>query len=104
MVSGLLAGTDESPGTVELYQGRAYKSYRGMGSLGAMALGSAERYFQDKQDKLVPEGIEGRVPRAPWRGCCTSWLGASVRAWGTPAVNIAAAQRSNGAVNGCGHA
>ena len=62
MVGGLLAGTDESPGTVELYQGRAYKSYRGMGSLGAMALGSAERYFQDKQDKLVPEGIEGRVP------------------------------------------
>ena len=65
MVGSLLAGTDEAPGEVELYQGRAYKAYRGMGSLGAMAQGSADRYFQDAsagQQKLVPEGIEGRVP------------------------------------------
>ncbi|GAB6054184.1 IMP dehydrogenase [Magnetospira thiophila] len=65
MIGSLLAGTDESPGEVFLYQGRSYKSYRGMGSLGAMAKGSADRYFQqDVSDnlKLVPEGIEGRVP------------------------------------------
>ncbi|MBS0358446.1 MAG: IMP dehydrogenase [Proteobacteria bacterium] len=67
MLGGLLAGTDESPGELELYQGRTYKSYRGMGSLGAMsqAQGSSDRYFQDIQngvEKLVPEGIEGRVP------------------------------------------
>ena len=66
MVGGLLAGTDESPGEVEIYQGRSYKSYRGMGSLGAMSgqQGSSDRYFQEttNKDKLVPEGIEGRVP------------------------------------------
>ena len=67
MIGGLLAGTEEAPGEVELYQGRSYKSYRGMGSLGAMAQrhGSSDRYFQEaSQDagKLVPEGIEGRVP------------------------------------------
>lgn len=66
MVGGLLAGTEESPGQVELYQGRSYKTYRGMGSLGAMSArhGSSDRYFQgDTQaEKLVPEGIEGRVP------------------------------------------
>ena len=64
MVGGLLAGTDESPGEIELYQGRSYKSYRGMGSLGAMEEGSKDRYFQEGEsaDKLVPEGIEGRVP------------------------------------------
>ena len=67
MVGGLLAGTEEAPGEVELYQGRTYKAYRGMGSMGAMAQsqGSADRYFQDKDagaEKLVPEGIEGRVP------------------------------------------
>src|SRR3974377_53227 len=65
MIGSLLAGTDETPGEVFLYQGRSYKSYRGMGSVGAMALGSADRYFQqDIKDtlKLVPEGIEGRVP------------------------------------------
>lgn len=65
MLGSLLAGTDEAPGEIELYQGRSYKSYRGMGSLGAMSKGSADRYFQEKdagQDKLVPEGIEGRVP------------------------------------------
>ncbi len=65
MIGSLLAGTDESPGEVFLYEGRSYKSYRGMGSLGAMARGSADRYFQqDIKDalKLVPEGVEGRVP------------------------------------------
>ncbi|KJS40459.1 MAG: inosine-5-monophosphate dehydrogenase [Rhodospirillaceae bacterium BRH_c57] len=65
MIGSLLAGTDESPGEVILYQGRSYKSYRGMGSIGAMARGSADRYFQEEvRDnlKLVPEGIEGRVP------------------------------------------
>jgi len=65
MVGSLLAGTEESPGEVFLYQGRSYKSYRGMGSVGAMARGSADRYFQQEiadQLKLVPEGVEGRVP------------------------------------------
>ncbi|WP_119459632.1 IMP dehydrogenase [Rhodospirillaceae bacterium SYSU D60014] len=65
MIGSLLAGTDESPGEVFLYQGRSYKSYRGMGSLGAMARGSADRYFQQEVSdslKLVPEGVEGRVP------------------------------------------
>ncbi len=65
MVGSLLAGTDETPGEVFLYQGRSYKAYRGMGSVGAMARGSADRYFQqDIKDtlKLVPEGIEGQVP------------------------------------------
>jgi len=65
MIGSLLAGTDESPGEVELYQGRSYKTYRGMGSLGAMQEGSSDRYFQEElgnSDKLVPEGVEGRVP------------------------------------------
>jgi IMP dehydrogenase len=64
MIGGLFAGTEEAPGEVELFQGRSYKSYRGMGSLGAMEKGSKDRYFQDTSDpdKLVPEGIEGRVP------------------------------------------
>ena len=65
MVGGLLAGTDEAPGEIEIYEGRSYKSYRGMGSLGAMQSGSRDRYFQEQETdaaKLVPEGIEGRVP------------------------------------------
>src|SRR5690606_23580046 len=66
MLGGLLAGTEESPGEVELLKGRAYKSYRGMGSLSAMQQGSSDRYFQEaernKNEKLVPEGVEGRVP------------------------------------------
>jgi IMP dehydrogenase len=65
MLGSLFAGTQEAPGQIELYQGRSYKSYRGMGSLGAMQQGAADRYFQDpamNADKLVPEGIEGRVP------------------------------------------
>ena len=65
MLGGLFAGTEEAPGETILYQGRSYKAYRGMGSLGAMQEGAADRYFQDpanNADKLVPEGIEGRVP------------------------------------------
>ena len=70
MLGSLFAGTDESPGEIELYQGRSYKGYRGMGSLGAMQQGSSDRYFQELEgedpiaaaEKLVPEGIEGRVP------------------------------------------
>jgi IMP dehydrogenase len=65
MVGSMLAGTEEAPGEIELYQGRSYKAYRGMGSLGAMAKGSSDRYFQNAAEgveKLVPEGIEGRVP------------------------------------------
>ena len=73
MVGSMIAGTDESPGEVILYQGRSFKSYRGMGSLGAMASGSADRYFQKDaaSDKLVPEGIEGQVP---YKGSATAVL------------------------------
>ena len=76
MIGSLLAGTDESPGEVFLYQGRSYKAYRGMGSIGAMARGSADRYFQQEVHdtlKLVPEGIEGQVPyKGPGRQRCAS--------------------------------
>jgi IMP dehydrogenase len=72
MIGGLLAGTDESPGETILYQGRTFKSYRGMGSLGAMAQGSSDRYAQDPSaGKLVPEGIEGRVPS---KGPLADWV------------------------------
>ncbi len=62
MIGGMLAGTEESPGEMEIYQGRSFKSYRGMGSIAAMNNGSKDRYFQEGQKKLVPEGVEGRVP------------------------------------------
>ncbi|MDI6812362.1 MAG: IMP dehydrogenase [Desulfitobacteriaceae bacterium] len=62
MIGSLFAGTEESPGEIEIYQGRSYKVYRGMGSISAMKEGSRDRYFQEKEQKLVPEGIEGRVP------------------------------------------
>lgn len=78
MIGGLFAGTEESPGEVELFQGRSYKSYRGMGSLGAMAKGSSDRYFQEgtASEKLVPEGIEGRVPyKGPLLGVVHQLLG-----------------------------
>jgi IMP dehydrogenase len=78
MIGGMFAGTEEAPGEVELYQGRSYKSYRGMGSLGAMQKGSKDRYFQDDADadKLVPEGIEGRVPyRGPLRSIIHQLVG-----------------------------
>ncbi len=78
MIGSLFAGTDESPGDSELFQGRHYKSYRGMGSLAAMETGSKDRYFQDSSDadKLVPEGIEGRVPyRGPLRNIVHQLVG-----------------------------
>ena len=78
MIGGLFAGTEETPGETELYQGRSYKSYRGMGSLAAMEKGSSDRYFQDAAaaDKLVPEGIEGRVPyRGPLGGVIHQLIG-----------------------------
>ncbi len=62
MLGSIMAGTEESPGEIEIYQGRSYKVYRGMGSLGAMKAGSRDRYFQEDSSKLVPEGVEGRVP------------------------------------------
>jgi len=74
MLGSLFAGTEEAPGEIELYQGRTYKSYRGMGSIGAMKKGSSERYFQEHEnssDKFVPEGIEGRVP---FKGSMTNIL------------------------------
>ncbi|WP_299236909.1 IMP dehydrogenase [uncultured Halomonas sp.] len=85
MVGGLLAGTEEAPGEIELYQGRTYKAYRGMGSMGAMAQsqGSADRYFQDKDagaEKLVPEGIEGRVPYKGMMGAIVHQLMGGLRA------------------------
>ncbi len=78
MIGSMFAGTKEAPGEVELYQGRSYKSYRGMGSLGAMKQGSSDRYFQSDNDaeKLVPEGIEGRVPyKGPLSGIIHQLLG-----------------------------
>jgi len=78
MLGGLFAGTEEAPGAVELYQGRSYKSYRGMGSLGAMQAGSSDRYFQEpaEADKLVPEGIEGRIPyKGPMLGVIQQLIG-----------------------------
>jgi len=82
MVGSMIAGTDESPGEVILYQGRSYKSYRGMGSLGAMARGSADRYFQKDaaSDKLVPEGIEGQVPYKGAAGAVVHQLVGGLRA------------------------
>jgi IMP dehydrogenase len=98
MIGSLLAGTDESPGEVFLYQGRSYKSYRGMGSLGAMARGSADRYFQqDVADslKLVPEGVEGRVPyKGPATAVIHQLVGGLRAAMGyTGASDIAALQK-----------
>jgi len=78
MLGSMFAGTEEAPGEVELYQGRSYKSYRGMGSLGAMSQGSSDRYFQEEAqaEKLVPEGIEGRVPyRGPLRSIVHQLVG-----------------------------
>jgi IMP dehydrogenase len=79
MLGGLFAGTEEAPGEIELFQGRSYKSYRGMGSLGAMQQGSSDRYFQESSagsDKLVPEGVEGRVPyKGPVTGVIHQLIG-----------------------------
>ena len=99
MIGSLFAGTDESPGEVFLFQGRSYKSYRGMGSLGAMARGSADRYFQqDIKDtlKLVPEGIEGRVPyKGPLGGVVHQLVGGLRAAMGyTGSATIADFQKN----------
>ncbi len=79
MMGSMFAGTDEAPGEIELYQGRSYKSYRGMGSLGAMQKGSSDRYFQENivnADKMVPEGVEGRVPyKGPVNAIITQMMG-----------------------------
>ena len=83
MIGSLLAGTDERPGETFLYQGRSYKSYRGMGSLSAMAQGSADRYFQEDvrdQLKLVPEGVEGQVPYRGPAGAILHQLAGGLRA------------------------
>jgi IMP dehydrogenase len=98
MIGSLFAGTDESPGEVYLYQGRSYKAYRGMGSLGAMARGSADRYFQEEiRDslKLVPEGIEGQVPyRGPVANIIHQLVGGLRAAMGyTGNADIAAMQQ-----------
>ncbi len=89
MIGSLLAGTDEAPGEVFLYQGRSYKSYRGMGSIAAMSRGSADRYFQQEITdslKLVPEGVEGRVGyKGPMSAWCTSWWAVCGPAWAIPA-------------------
>ena len=94
MIGSLLAGTDESPGEVYLHQGRSYKAYRGMGSIGAMARGSADRYFQaEVRDalKLVPEGIEGQVPyKGPTSGVLHQLAGGLRAAMGyVGAANLA---------------
>ncbi|HRY24990.1 MAG: IMP dehydrogenase [Geminicoccaceae bacterium] len=99
MLGSMFAGTDEAPGEVFLYQGRSYKSYRGMGSLGAMARGSADRYFQEEvrdQLKLVPEGIEGRVPyRGPVGNIVHQLVGGLQSAMGyTGHASLAAMQQS----------
>ncbi len=99
MIGSLFAGTDESPGEVYLYQGRSYKAYRGMGSLGAMARGSADRYFQAEISdtlKLVPEGIEGRVPyRGPVSTIIHQLVGGLRAALGyTGSASIAELQRN----------
>jgi IMP dehydrogenase len=102
MIGSLFAGTDESPGEMILYQGRSFKEYRGMGSLGAMRRGSRDRYFQDEFDlganpeaseKLVPEGIEGRVAhKGSVAAMITSWLAVSP-AWGIRSSDIPSLQR-----------
>ena len=94
MIGSLFAGTDEAPGETILYQGRTFKAYRGMGSIGAMKQGSADRYFQDEEEprKMVPEGIEGMVP---YKGPVSTLLDAAhgrraVRAWASSGAGNAA--------------
>ncbi len=95
MVGSMFAGTEEAPGEIELYQGRSYKAYRGMGSLGAMAKGSSDRYFQNAAEgveKLVPEGIEGRVPfKGPISGIVHQLMGglrAAMGYTGSPDIEV----------------
>lgn len=83
MIGSLFAGTEESPGESEIFQGRRYKSYRGMGSLGAMKEGSKDRYFQENESKLVPEGIEGRVPyKGPLKDTIHQLIGGLIQGMG----------------------
>jgi len=98
MIGSMIAGTDESPGEVVLYQGRSFKSYRGMGSLGAMARGSADRYFQKDaaSDKLVPEGIEGQVPyKGPASGVIHQLVGGLRAAMGYTGCQTVEEMRKN---------
>ena len=104
MMGSMFAGTDEAPGEVFLYQGRSYKSYRGMGSLGAMARGSADRYFQQEVKdslKLVPEGHRGQgaLSRGRSRRSSTSWSAACGPPWATPATPTCA--RCSAAAGSC---
>ncbi len=92
MIGGLFAGTEESPGETIIYQGRSYKVYRGMGSIGGMEAGSKDRYFQEHESlasKLVPEGIEGRVP---YKGTLADYVfqlvGGLRAAWDIPAAQV----------------
>ncbi len=101
MLGGMFAGTEEAPGEIELFQGRSYKSYRGMGSLAAMQQGSSDRYFQDAEnnaDKLVPEGVEGRVPyKGSVIGVIHQLMGglrSSMGYLGCPTLKICAEKRS----------
>jgi IMP dehydrogenase len=97
MIGNLFAGTDESPGDMVLYQGRSYKVYRGMGSLEAMKEGSRDRYFQgevESEAKLVPEGIEGRVPyRGALSYCVQQLIGGLKAGWDISARRISREQR-----------
>jgi len=109
MVGGMLAGTEEAPGQVELYQGRSYKSYRGMGSVGAMSAGSSDRYFQDDEDavdKLVPEGIEGRVPyKGPVSAIIHQMVGgvrSSMGYCGAPTIEVMRTQAEFVRITGAG--
>ena len=110
MVGSLLAGTDETPGEVFLYQGRSYKTYRGMGSVGAMSRGSADRYFQqDIKDalKLVPEGVEGQVPYKGAAATVLHQLAGGLRAamgyvGAKNLAEIAQARRNSSASTGAG--
>ena len=88
MLGSLLAGCEESPGETEIYQGRSFKVYRGMGSLAAMANGSKDRYFQEGAKKLVPEGVEGRVPYkgSGCRFCISAGWAVSAPVWVTAAA------------------
>ncbi len=99
MVGGLLAGTEESPGETILYQGRTFKSYRGMGSLGAMEAGSADRYAQEgaPAGKSVPEGVEGRVPyKGPVSGLVDQLIGGLRSGMGYSGAGTLAALQEKG--------
>ena len=96
MVGALVAGCEESPGETEIYQGRQFKVYRGMGSLGAMNKGSADRYFQNGTKKFVPEGVEGRVPyKGPVGDTVFQMMGGLRSGMGYVGCHSIAEQRTN---------